>query len=183
VSRKEREVKLQIGDYERARNALHELGFVHVDKCFDEDYYYSHPCVDYSVSDEALRARWRRCSSSEHYTITYKGPRIAENLGLKTRIELEVELSSVQWSIIKDIFERLGFKNLAKITKTRDLYTAECVGASLDELHGVGYYLELELKCNRGLDLIERVINVLGSSARIEHRTYLEICLETRKCT
>jgi adenylate cyclase class 2 len=183
VLREEREVKLRLGDYERAKSTLRELGFVHVDRCFEEDYYYSHPCVDYTMSDEALRARWRKCSSSEHYTITYKGPRVQGDLELKTRIELEVELNSIQWNTIKDILEKLGFTSIARIRKTRDLYTAECVEASLDELHGAGYYLELELKCDRGFDLVERVISRLATSAQVEHDTYLEICLKTKKCT
>lgn len=178
----EREVKLLLVNYEVAREALLETGFKYIDTCFEEDYYYSHPCIDFSVTDEALRARRRKCSNAEYYTITYKGPRVVKDLGLKTRVELEVELTNVQWNVIRSIIEKLGFTSVARVSKTRDLYTTECVDAYLDELHGVGFYLELELKCDRGEEHIKRVIERLGGGAQVIHETYLEICLKTRKC-
>jgi len=180
--RREREIKLQVDSYEEAERTLLEHGFKYVDTCSEDDYYYSHPCVDFSATDEALRARRRRCSGSEYYTITYKGPRVVEESGIKARSELEVELTSSQWSALRDIIEKLGFKSIARISKTRRLYRAECVDASLDELHGVGYYLELELKCDSGESLVREVVSRLSGSARIVHETYLEICLATRRC-
>jgi len=181
VASEEREVKLQLSSREEARRILLETGFKHVDTCFEEDYYYSHPCVDFSARDEALRARRRKCSSVEYYTITYKGPRVIEESGYKKRVELEVELTSAQWSSIRSIIEKLGFTNIARVSKTRELYVAECVDAYLDELHGVGFYLELELKCDRG-GRVARVVVERLSSAQIVHETYLEICLKTKKC-
>jgi len=183
VTSREREVKLQIRDYEKVKETILRAGLKYTDTCLEEDYYYSHPCIDLSTTDEALRARKRRCNSSEHYTITYKGPRLIEESGLKTRLELEVELTSSQWGIIRSIIEKLGFNVVAKVSKARALYTSHCVNAYLDELLGVGFYLELEIKCESGEELVKKILVELSSSAQLVHETYLEICLKTKKCT
>jgi len=183
VTSREREVKLLIRDYEKVKETVLRAGLEYSDTCFEEDYYYSHPCTDFSTTDKALRARKRRCNGSEHYTITYKGPRLIEEAGLKTRLELEVELTSSQWSVIRSIIEKLGFNVVARVSKVRALYTSHCVNAYLDELLGVGFYLELEVKCDKGEELVKKVLVELSNSAQLVHETYLEICLKTKKCT
>ena len=182
MTNREREVKLLIRDYDKVKEIIVREGFKYTDTCFEEDYYYSHPCIDFSASDEALRARRRRCSSSEYYVITYKGPRLIEEPGLKTRLELEVELTSSQWDVIRSIIEKLGFNIIAKVSKIRELYTTPCVNAYLDKLLGVGFYFELEIKCESGEELIKRILVELSNYTQLVHETYLEICLKTKKC-
>src|SRR5690242_21329103 len=76
------------------------------------DTYYSHPCRDFSQTDEALRIR----RVGDKAFITYKGPKVdAES---KTRREIELELSGDVEGVLDHaaLLEALGFRTVAKVT-------------------------------------------------------------------
>lgn len=151
----------------------------------EEDYYFNHPCRNFAESDEALRLRKRNCSLSRSYVLTYKGPRESDLSKVKIREEIEVFFDEKELSSILTIFEKLGFKLITHFNKKREIYSGRGLSASIDLLHGVGYYLELELEAQgeRGYfeNIVQELIKKLGA-VPVE-KTYLEICLETRRCT
>lgn len=180
------EVKLSISDIDKAREMLKARGFKLLEVCREEDAYYTHPCRDFSSSDEALRFRVRACNSgSRAYIVSYKGPRQPSNqLGLKVREERELTLSESDWWKLKEIFEKLGFKPATRFWKSREVYAGGVLEAYIDTLFGVGHFIEIEVKSHEGVELLARLVADLKSSlsASVISKTYLEICLETNKC-
>ncbi|MEM1732680.1 MAG: class IV adenylate cyclase [Desulfurococcaceae archaeon] len=178
----EREVKLEIpGDPGQVEELLKTNGFKYVDECLEVDIYHIHPCRDLATSDEAFRFRRHRCNVGEKYVVTYKGPRLSRD-DVKSRPELEAEMDEKTWYVLRAIMERLGFKPLISITKRRKIYVTEGLKAYLDELIGVGFFLEIETIGDRGIDKLRELLVLLKPLTRIIHDTYLEICLKTNKC-
>ncbi len=183
MTKREVEVKLEVLNPDLARAVLASHGLKLVDECYELDAYYSHPCRNFTETDEALRLRMRRCKSGESYAMTYKGPR-EKGLpaGLKAREELELRLDKSAWETLSEVLAKLGFSHVAVFSKTREIYEGSGVSAFLDLLHGVGYYLELELSTPSGEELAKLIVSRLLAQARIVEETYLEICLKTKKC-
>jgi len=78
------EVKLRVENPLLTTRLLEETGFSKIYECIEIDYYYNHPCRDFSKTDEAVRIRWRKCNSREFLALTYKGPKRIDN-GVKTK--------------------------------------------------------------------------------------------------
>jgi len=155
---------------------LFELGAVFEGEVEVEDHYFTHPCRDFRETDEALRLRIERGSGSAKCTLSYKGPRENRSGVVKKRVEVEVEVGDPE--ALKSMLLRLGFSTVAVVYKKRLLYRVGGCTLCLDFLPGIGYYVEVE-----GSE--EAVVNLsskLGECLTPEHKTYLEICLEARRC-
>ena len=89
VALREVEVKAR-APLEHARSRLRELGarLVRVEE--QEDVYFSHPCRDFSRTDEALRLRL----APGRVELTYKGPRRAGPV--KSRLEVTARVVDAQ---------------------------------------------------------------------------------------
>ena len=146
------------------------------------DVYFAHPARDFAKSDEALRIR-RKGSLN---FITYKGPKI--DAATKTRREIELPLSpggqaAQAWT---DLIEALGFKPVGEVRKSRRKarvdWQGRSVEISLDEVAGLGVYVELELIAEAdGLDAARSNILSLAEALGLqgsERRSYLELLLE-----
>lgn len=183
---RETEVKIQISNPEVVRMLLKSMNIERLDHCVEEDHYYNHPCIDFASTDQALRLRKRICSNKGvFFTITYKGPRETRTDLLKRREEIELFLDEKAWSNMFLLLDKLGFKYVIGFTKEREIYRGNWFTVSIDHLHGVGWFLEIELE-QPGLEsslseLTSRII--LSTKGNYIEKTYLEICLETRKCS
>jgi adenylate cyclase, class 2 len=153
------------------------------------DRYFNHPARDFAETDEAVRIRRK---GEEHF-ITYKGPKIDQTT--KTRREIELALaddpspgdkSTVEaWS---ELLTSLGFRVVAEVRKTRRRAEVEHEGrtveATLDEVDGLGEFVELELVAEEdGLDAARACLASLAESlglAGSERRSYLELLLARR---
>jgi len=155
---------------------LFQLGAVFEGEVEVEDHYFTHPCRDFRETDEALRLRTERGSGSAKCTLSYKGPREDRSGVVKKRIEIEVEVSNPE--ALKSVLTRLGFIAVAVVYKKRSLYRTRDCTVSLDFLPGIGYFVEVEGSEEAVLDLSSKLSECLTP----EHKTYLEICLETRRC-
>jgi len=155
---------------------LFELGAVFEGDVRVEDHYFAHPCRDFRETDEALRLRIERGSGSAKCTLSYKGPR--ENLdgAVKKRVEIEVEVGDPE--ALKIVLSRLGFSTIAVVYKKRSLYRVGNCVVSVDFLPGIGYFVEVEGSEEAVLNLSSKLSECLTP----EYKTYLEICLETRRC-
>lgn len=166
------------GIFERVRERYKLLR-----KEYHEDTYYQHPCRDFAKTDEALRIRIRRFNGHFESFITYKGPKIDEES--KTRKEIEVELTDPDKH--SRILENLGFVEVLTVTKKREKYYVEKgVVITLDEVEGLGKFIEIEAMTeDRELvpRLVEKLRNVLIDLGvrRFERRSYLELLLEKRE--
>jgi len=101
----------------------------------EKDTYYRHPCRDFAKTDEALRVR----ESEGRLLLTYKGPKM--DATTKTRQEENMEV----FKEIYPILASLGFKEVRKVEKKRELYTLKDALASFDSVKGLGQFMELEI--------------------------------------
>ena len=148
------------------------------------DLYLAHPARDFAKTDEALRIR--RVGEANY--ITYKGPKI--DAETKTRREIEPELPPGEKAANQfvQLFEALGFRRVAEVCKHRRTliveWQAHRVEAALDEVLGVGTFVELELAADdAGLGAARSSLVALATHlglAGAERRSYLELLLAAR---
>lgn len=164
---------------------LAELGGKPGEAELQTDCYYAHPSRDFAATDEALRLR--RAGAANR--ITYKGPKVgAEG---KTRRELELELPPGDDALANfgRLLEALGFRSVATVEKRRRKaqfnWQGQEVEASLDEVEGLGSFVELELSADDdGLAQAEAALASLAASLPLgesERRSYLELLLEAKR--
>jgi len=137
----------------------------------EEDIYFSSPIKNFKETDEALRIR----KSQGNTILTYKGPKIDKIS--KSREEIETFVSGD----IKIILERLGFNKFIEIKKKRKLYQYNEFMISIDDVEGLGEYIEVELKSEKKEDVkkIEHLFDILYLDS--ERRSYLELLLIEKK--
>ena len=134
---------------------------------------------DFAQTDEALRLRRK---GDANY-ITYKGPKI--DATTKTRREIELPLapgpeSLASWTAL---LEAVDFRPVAEVRKSRRKAAVACQGrqveASLDEVDGVGTFVEFELVVEESdVDAARACIQSLAQSLGLtqgERRSYLEL--------
>ncbi|KYC54227.1 MAG: CYTH domain protein [Candidatus Methanofastidiosum methylothiophilum] len=133
----------------------------------EEDVYYSSPIKDFKETDEALRVRY----SEGNAILTYKGPKIDKIS--KSREEIEVLVSGD----IESLLQRLGFNKFMNVRKNRKLYQYKEFILSIDNVEGLGEYIEVELKSENKNDVekIQNLFDVLFLDS--ERRSYLELLL------
>jgi adenylate cyclase class 2 len=146
------------------------------------DTYFAHPVRDFAVTDEAFRLR----SDGDENRVTYKGPRIDPTT--KTRRELELPLPPgaeyrVQFASLLGL---LGFRGVAEVRKRRRkafvVWEGARIEVSLDDVLGVGTFVELELMAaEHELADAKRCLQSLANRlalTRSERRSYLCLLLE-----
>lgn len=141
---KEIELKAQYDSSKRAEleQYLIEQGFREVRSFTQQDEYFNHPERNFCITDEALRLRREQHNDeAAHYCITYKGANDS-HIGqsrreLETRVEDEYKM--------RQILLALGFRSVAEVKKRRKEYKKEDLTVCLDELNGLGNYIEVEI--------------------------------------
>lgn len=153
------------------------------------DRYFSHPCRDFALTDEALRLR----KVGEHVELTWKGPRI--DTATKTRREIELELGPSATSLgvwgsavatvdrWTEMLEAIGFRRLMEVAKRRRpvrvVWHGTEVDVAIDAVAGLGHFIELEIRAQQGevplaRACLESLAQELGCTAP-ERRSYLEL--------
>ena len=170
------EVKGKVIDLKSVESRARDLGFSFVgteDHC---DIYFRHPNRDFAVTDEALRIR----KVNGRSVLTYKGPKVDKVS--KTREEIEIALKGDMDLVLK----RLGFVPVLEVKKVRRVFHKADIEICLDDVSGLGTYVEVECKAqSANLDAIrERVMSVvkaLGLKEKdLERRAYLELLLSKK---
>ncbi|GAB6096848.1 class IV adenylate cyclase [Desulfatiferula olefinivorans] len=165
------EIKAWCPDLAPVRDILKTLGAVYRNTCREEDRYYNHPARDFSRTDEALRLR----RVGETVTLTYKGPKLSR--ASKARVEKETGVDNGDEA--SDILELLGFKASGTVTKTREGFDLNGITVCLDQVDGLGSFVELEKKGD-DLEAVEQELLTLAGRIgldRFERRSYLELIL------
>ena len=176
------EQKFPVDNLRAVEERLGELGAEITDERVEVDRYYNHPARDFAETDEALRIR--RVGTANR--ITYKGPKIDEVT--KTRQELELPLgegerAAADWM---KLLETLGFSTVSEVhkrrRKARVAWQDRTVEVSLDEVTGLGTFVELELVVEEeDLDMARGCIADLADELGLdqsERRGYLHLLLE-----
>jgi adenylate cyclase, class 2 len=146
------------------------------------DQYFAHPCRDFATSDEALRIR----VVGDKSFVTYKGPKLDKTTKTRREIELPLDPADHDGSQFTSLLEALGFTPVATARKQRRAFRISEgkyeVDGALDDLDGLGCFVELELQADdENLEAAKRTIGKLAADLNLgpsERRSYLEMLLE-----
>ena len=161
---------------DRVEKALVRLGAKKVAEGAIEDTYFAHPGRDFGKSDEALRLR----KLTDGAELNYKGPRLKmENLKAREEITIKVDNPLAAQRII----ERLGFKEVCSIRKKRASYTYDKMRVDLDDVEGLGEFVEIEILTEspeRSSLLFETAVKELALE-KAEPKTYFEMIVDKQE--
>ena len=170
------EIKAPVDDPEALVENLLRIGGVKIGKVKQVDTYYSHPCKDYSKTDEALRIR----NEDGKVFLTYKGPRLGK-IG-KSRVEITVEVKNP--GALNKLLSALGFFEVAQVNKIRTIYRVGEYSVMLDEVASLGTFVEVECKCEGDIDVKEAematFLKSIGVRAALIKKSYLELIMEKK---
>jgi adenylate cyclase class 2 len=188
------ELKVRAG-HDTVRQRLDEQEAESVDAVGQTDVYYDAPHRDFAATDEALRIRQEVAldevgvddagfgwPTDEGTTmLTYKGPLVDDRS--KTREEFETAVADRH--AMESILDGLGFEPAATVRKRRRRFSLSGYTVTLDEVDGLGEYVEVETAVET--DDIEaaregavEVLDALGLDADDGIRTsYLGLLLES----
>lgn len=139
------EVEVKVAaDLAAVAERLDELGATQTGDVVQVDTYYDAPHRDFAETDEALRVRRETREGDTEARITYKGPLVeAES---KTREEHETGVDDGETA--DEIFENLGFTPAATVEKDRQFYRYDGYTVTLDDVEGVGEFVEVETEAD-----------------------------------
>lgn len=140
------------------------------------DLYFNSPQRDFRCSDEALRIRIKE----EGARLTYKGPKLDKTT--KSRLEMTVKIDNPQQ--MEQILSALGFVLSAQVRKKRAKYSYEGVVLALDNVEGLGSFVEVEAEGEGDYEEQRRkVLSILSKLGLHEsiRSSYLELLEEKRK--
>jgi len=159
---------------EGVEEKLREIAEPVIEK-FEHDTYFNHPCKDFEKTDEAVRIR----RDVEGVAITYKGPKV--DLETKSREEVKVKVDSFEDAL--DLLRKLGFRPVMEVRKFRKIYRLKGAIVCIDEVEGVGKFVEIEIESGsiRDKETIFDVAKLLGYSREESiTRSYLEMILQKK---
>lgn len=138
------EVKIPVCGLEDTIKRLEQCGFCLAGTCWEEDVYYNSAHYDLREQDKALRIR--RITDLDTGKIqaefNCKGPKLDQISVSRTELEMRLETPE----ILERILEELGFLPVpCAVKKTRFTYTRGRITAAVDQVEGLGDYLELEI--------------------------------------
>ena len=139
------EVKYRLPDPTAIETRLRAWGAVSVADHNEADHYLNAPDRDFARTDEALRLR--RIGADNY--LTYKGPRKDSTSKTRPEIEIPCPPGDAAAEAFLKLFGHLGYRPTAVVRKRRRIYewTREgfTVHACLDDVDGVGRFIELEI--------------------------------------
>jgi adenylate cyclase, class 2 len=168
------EIKARADDLEGLKQKIERLGVTFVKKERQTDTYFSHPKRDFAQTDEALRIR----QIDDGLLLTYKGPKLDQLT--KTREEFEVRVADENATII---LKKLGFREVATVTKSRGYYRLGDFEIMLDDVEDLGHFIEVEKRADeyRPEELVEFLESLGIKKDAIERKSYLELVFETKR--
>lgn len=141
-------------------NVLAALHFAEQAAVQETDIYFNAPDRDFQKTDEALRLRTHKLLSEgkTQTLVTYKGAK----LGAKSSTRRELETAVEDFETMRQLFCALGYKPVFTVTKKRRSFTCGAKTVCLDDVTGLGAYLELESVLPDGADCEAAVQELLA---------------------
>jgi adenylate cyclase class 2 len=143
----------------------------YVKKEVQTDTYFQHPCRDFRKTDEAFRVR----AAGKKFYLTYKGPKAKSDLKIRREIEFPVSEK------IYELLTALGFTRTLVVKKTRKYYSIRGLEVALDNVTGLGRFIEIEsreagsekkiMQLAKKLGIKEESITTKSYSELIEEKT------------
>jgi predicted adenylyl cyclase CyaB len=158
-------------DIVKIRNKLAALDFKNCGEVSQEDLYFNVLIgyFDANIGYLRLRTENNRC------VLTFKGLPIRKR-GIKMRKEVEVELmSATEKDALEEILKELRMNPFKKIDKTREIWRRNDTKVFLDDVRGLGTFVEIELSgLSKNLEEIEAVKRELDLVQPVDE-SYLEM--------
>ena len=165
------EVKLPAADLNMIKGKLLKTGFIETAFIEEHDTYFDNEQGDIRANGEALRVR----ETKDHLTgksraqINFKG----RKLDSRTMTREELETGVENGAVCRKILQAIGYmpaepEVIKDRTMLQKMMQKESVTACLDDVHGLGGFLELEIladseeKKDAALGKIEDILNSLG---------------------
>ncbi|MGB4235676.1 MAG: class IV adenylate cyclase [Methanoregulaceae archaeon] len=171
------EIKTRVEDLGMIRERLLLNHATPSARVHEHDIYYNAPDRDFGATDEALRLRY----TGDGCLLTYKGPKMRE-YRLKAREELNTGVES--GSVMGAILERLGFMPVAEVEKQREYYEYRGALVSLDEVKGLGTFVEIEARTSNAhedpQEFVMEIAREIGVEGEPILSSYLELLLVKR---
>ncbi|MCM2466831.1 class IV adenylate cyclase [Methanoculleus oceani] len=172
------EAKFGVRDPEDVRVRLDRKGVQMARRQRERDVYYNAPHRDFGQTDEALRVRY----DDTGFTVTYKGPRVRVG-SAKAREEFNLKVASGE--TLEGILSRLGFRLAATVSKMREFYEMGDVTVTLDDVEGLGTFIEIEILTEDdkedAADRIGVIAKELGVDGPPIYTSYLEMLLSRQQ--
>ncbi len=181
MSQYEVETKFRVSSFDATVTAVERLGGRFEPAFTQVDRYFNHPSRDFAGTDEALRIR----TTDQAVRLTYKGPRRAGPVKLRQEIELQVGQTAADAEQLCQLWQALGFREVATVRKQRRCAELRLTGRryeiALDDVEDVGIFVEVETLVTDA-DTQSAAETVLQLSARlglqdVEPSSYLELLL------
>jgi adenylate cyclase class 2 len=167
------EIKLR-GDLQEVERRLFKFGAFFEGEFYEEDLYFNSPLRDFSLTDEALRIRFQE----EGGLFTYKGPKLDPIS--KSREEIEIKICEPLK--LREILLRLGFQEVGWVRKRRKKFKLDPFWVFLDEVEGLGGFVEIEGKAEGSYEgLLQKALELLrklGLKGELIRESYLELILK-----
>ncbi|MEA1999176.1 MAG: class IV adenylate cyclase [Euryarchaeota archaeon] len=174
------ETKLKINNIEQMEDRLKGLKGTYKDEKTELDLYFDHQDTRIFRNGGALRVR----DADGKYRLTYKGPKKDDETTSREEIEIGIESAREMQKILAE----LGFYMLCEVRKQRKTYLLGDLIVTLDEVEGLGEFIELEGKASNDAEYKEKkkeifmLLNDLElSSEVISKKSYLEMILDEKR--
>lgn len=163
------EVKCYCDDADTVKKLLAEAGAKFVETRTERDLYFNHPSRNFAETDEALRLR----EVNSACKITYKGPKLSKT----TKARVEHETDTGDYNTMKNILLSLGFTESGIIEKTRHLYALNGMEITIDNVDGLGTFVEIEKTGSLKDDIEKELFDTAAKLGltRFERSSYLEL--------
>jgi adenylate cyclase class 2 len=176
------EQKFSGADFGVLEGRLAEWGARPGEDHVEADHYLSAPDRDFRRTDEAFRLR----TIGAHNFLTYKGPRQAGSVKIRTELEIPLCDGPEAAEQMLALLGHLGYRQVAVLRKRRRQFSLEHQGYALqvclDEVDQLGRFAEVEVLAPE--DQVEAARAVLLETAAelglsgLEPRSYLGLLLE-----
>jgi adenylate cyclase class 2 len=171
------ELKVKVPSLGPVREKLGRKNAQFLGKVHEHDIFYNAPHRDFGQTDEAVRVRY----TDDNAVVTYKGPKI-KKYGLKAREELNFAVESGE--TFETMLLRLGFTRTIEVNKWRENYSIGPASVSLDDVDGLGTFVEIEVLAEDGDENptkeIENLAKEIGVKGEPILDSYLELLLSKR---
>lgn len=146
------EIKIKIDNPEEIIQKLETNGFKRSNTVRETDIYFNGNDHDFRKSDEALRIRKTESLDGSIIvadgnpddtvaTITYKGRKLDDVSMTRPEVETVVQ----DFDTMYEILVNLGFRPVKPVIKKRTYYFSDNMTALIDDVEGLGDFLELEI--------------------------------------
>ena len=181
------EIKLKIEDSGELIKKLKDQHFTAGKTVWESDLHFTSEHRNMKACDEALRVRCveEKDTGKQAAYLTYKGKNL--DTCSMTRKEVELEISDGETGV--ELLKSIGFYPTTPVEKLRQYFHREQMTACVDQVTGLGDFLELEIivedetKRAAALSEIETLLVKLGYTMQDTTRTsYLSMLEEAFPC-